>query len=197
MTATAVVTGSPARVDDVTRAMERRGISVLGVHRGDDLGQAARAVAAGSLGYFVQLPDDVPSPHLTRSRALAALLGSGLASRFCEVDALMGKMAPTCAVVLVTGETVDDLSGPESVEYPHAPTCVLEMLAEAIVSDMAPSAVRATVVSHRHSADQIAAIALATGPERAAMVAGYAERVPEMSFDDWRLACLSTTGPEA
>ncbi len=196
MTATAVVTGSTDRIEDVAEAMERRGITTLAIRRGDDRALVGAAMATGSVEYYVQLPDDVRSPGATRSSAVGALLSRGLMSRFCEVDAMLPMLAPRCAVVLVTGETVDDLPVASSVEYPHAPTCVLEMLADAIVTDMSPSAVRATVVSHQHSADQIAAIALATGPLRAAMVAGFADRAPEMAFDDWRLACLSTTGPE-
>ncbi|MDQ6618061.1 MAG: hypothetical protein M3083_25775 [Actinomycetota bacterium] len=193
MSATAVVTGSAGRVAEVAEAIERRGISVLRMDRAKDLAQAGEAVGARSVDYYVQLPDDVASPNTTKAGALAALFGGGLMSRVCEVDVMLPKLAPQCAVVLVTGETVEDLSTPE---YPHAPTCVLEMLANAIVTDLSPSVVRTTVVSHRHSPDRIADIALATGPQRAALMAGYAAQAPEMSYDDWRLACLTTTGPE-
>ncbi len=186
MTVTAVVTGSPARVDDVAQALERRGVTVLRICRGDDLSGVAGLVDR-SLAYYVQLPGDVPSPSTTRAGALRALF-SGVMGRFGELE-----LADRCAVVLVTGEIVDDLS---SLEYPHAPTCVLEMLADAIETDRAPSQVRATVVSHRQSADEIAGVALAGGPERAESMAGYAALAPDMSYDDWRLACLSRTGPE-
>jgi hypothetical protein len=194
MTGTAVVTGSAARVDDVAQAIERRGVTALRIDRGEDLLRAGEALAAGSLEYYIQLPGDVPSPRTTRAGAVAALFGRGLMSRFEEVEVLLPKLAPHCGVVLVTGETIDDLC---SLDYPHAPTCVLEMLAEAIETDMSPAPVRTTVVSHCHSAERIADIALASGPNRASVVAGFAARAPEMSFDDWRLACLTTTGPEA
>lgn len=194
MTATAVVTGSAARVDDVTQAFERRGVTVLGIDRGADVAPAASVLEAGSVAYYVQLPGDVPSPSTSRTNALAALFGQGLIPRFGEVEQLLPKLAAVCAVVLVTGEIVDDLS---SLDYPHAPTCLLEMLAETIEADLVPSVARVTVVSHRHSADQIADIALASGPERAASMAGYASLAPDMSYDDWRLACLSRSGPEA
>ena len=194
LTATAVVTGSADRVDDVTRAFERRGITVLPIDRDADAARMGGALGAGSVEYYVQLPGDVPSPSTSRTSALAALFGQGLISRFGEVEALLPKLAPVCAVVLVTGEIVDDGS---STEYPHAPTCLLEMLAEAIVADLAPSVARTTVVSHRQSADQIADIALASGPEGPDSMARYASLAPDMSYDDWRLACLSRSGPEA
>ncbi len=194
MAATAVVTGSPARVDDVAAAIEGRGISVLRIDRETDLIEAGAAVAAGSLDYYIQLPGDVPSPQSTTASALAALLGGGLMKRFCEVDTLLPKLAPNCAVVLVTGETVAELS---AVDYPHAPTCMLEMLAEAITTDLSPSVVRTTVVSHEHSAERIADIALANGPARASFTAGLAAQAPEMHYDDWKLACLTGAGPEA
>jgi hypothetical protein len=193
MTSTAVVTGSAARVDDVARAIERRGVSVLPMVRGEPLFQAGALVADGSLDYYVQLPGDVPSPRTTKASALWSLFGCGLLPRFGEVEVLLPKLAAHCAVVLVTGETVEDLS---SLEYPHAPTCLLEMLADAIETDLAPAPVRTTVVSHWHSADRIAEIALASGPQRVARVANFAAQAPEMNFDDWRLACLSLTGPE-
>jgi hypothetical protein len=194
MTATAVVTGSAARVDDVARAIEDRGVRVLRIDRDGDAVATGADLLPGSVEYYVQLPDDVVSPRTTRAGALGALLGAGIMGRFREVDTLLPKLAPDCAVVLVTGETVEDLS---SLEYPHAPTCVLEMLADAMVTDLAPSRIRATVVSHEQSAQRIAAIALATGPKRAAVGAGYAAQAPDMSYDDWKLACLSAAGPGA
>lgn len=193
MTGTAVVTGSAGRVADVAQAFERRGVTVVPLVRGEKLAASGVAQARGPLEYYVQLPDDVASPGSTRAGALAALFGRGLMSRFSEVEFLLPQLASNCAVILVTGETVDDLL---ATEYPHAPTCLLELLADAITVDRAPTPVRTTVLSHWHSADRIAEIALASGPGRGAAVAGFASRAPEMSFDDWRLACLSTNGPE-
>ena len=194
MAATAVVTGSPGRVDDVAQAIQGRGINVVRIDRNADLDGAGADVAARSVDYYVQLPGDVPSPRSTTASALAALLGGGLMKRFAEVDMLLPKLAPHCAVVLVTGETVAELS---AVDYPHAPTCMLEMLADAITTDLAPSVVHTTVVSHEQSAEQIADIAVANGPARATVTSGFAARAPEMRYDDWKLACLSGAGPEA
>jgi hypothetical protein len=191
MTSTAVVTGSAARVDDVAQAMERRGVMVVRIDRAEDPGPVAAAIADGSVAYLVQLPGDVPSPRTTRVAALSDLFRRGVMSRFREIDALLPKLATNGAVVLVTGETVEELA---SDEYPHAPTCLLEMLADAIVADMAPAVVRATVVSHCHSADEIAEAALACGPQHDEVMAGFATRAPEMSYDDWRLAYLCRAG---
>lgn len=188
MTATALVTGSAARVDDVARAIERRGVTVRRIDRDGPSPLAGEAFATEALDYYVQLPGEVPSPNSTEPGAVAALFGLGLMSRFGEVESLLSKLAPRSAVVLVTGETVGE---PTSPAYPHAPTCLLEMLAEAIVAQLSPSSVRARVVSHRHSADEIADIALANGPERDEFMTSYASLAPEMSYDDWRLALLT------
>jgi hypothetical protein len=193
MTATAVVTGSAARVDDVAQAIEDRGIVAFRIDRSSDVAHAGAALASGSLEYYIQLPDDVPSPQSTTAGALAAL-SAGLMRRFTEVDMLLPKLAPHCSVVLVTGETVEDLPW---MDYPHGPTCLLEMLAAAIVTDLSPAVVRTTVVSHEHSAARIADLAVANGAGRATVTADYASRAPEMPYDDWKLACLSASGPVA
>lgn len=193
MTATAVVTGSSKRVEEVSRAFASRGISVQGIDCDGDLERTATRLPARSVDYYVQLPGDVPSPGSTKSRAVAALLDSGLLRRFREAEALLPALAPRCAVVLVTGETVSDLPGGG---YPHGPTCVLEMLADAIATDMSPEWVSTTVVGHEQSADGIADIALATGPDRGRVTADFAARGPEMRYDDWKLACMTAAGPE-
>jgi hypothetical protein len=194
MTAMAVISGSAARVEDVASAMQRRGLTVVRLDRADDPVAAVAAISPGSVDYFVQLPDDVPSPSTTRVGALSSLFRHGLMRRFGEIEALLPTLASHAAVVLVTGETVVDLA---SDEYPHAPTCLLEMLAEAVVADLSPSAVQCTVISHCHSADQIADAAMAHGPRRQELVSGFATQAPEMSYDDWRLAYLCDVGLEA
>jgi len=194
MTAIAVVTGSAARVEDVAQAMQRRGVTVVRIDRAEDPAPRATALADASVDYLVQLPGDVPGPRATRVGALSTLFGQGLMRRFGEIEALLPKLAAHAAVVLVTGDTVDDQSGDD---YPHAPTCLLEMLADAVVADVSPAVVRATVVSHCHSADQIADAAFARGPQHDELVAGFASRAPEMGYDDWRLAYLCTAGSEA
>ena len=193
MTATAVVTGSPKRVEEVSRAFAGRGVSVQCIDCDGDLAGTASGFPARSVDYSVQLPGDVPSPGSTQSRAVAALLDSGLLRRFREAETLLPALAPRCAVVLVTGETVSDLPGGG---YPHGPTCVLEMLADAIATDMSPEWVSTTVLSHEQSADRIADIALATGPDRGRVTADFADRGPEMRYDDWKLACMTAAGPE-
>lgn len=193
MTATAVVTGSPARVDDVAQAIARRGVTALRIDRGDEPARAGAAVAEASVDHCVQLPGDVPSPSSTKTSALAALFGRGLMGRFGEVDVLLPKLAPGCAVVLVAGETVDDLSS------------LISACSDVPARD-----------AGRRNRDRLVAVGRAghrrapppvSGPDRryrAGLRPQWAELVerapdvePDMSCDDWRLACLSATGPEA
>jgi len=189
---TALVTGSPDRVPEITIALKSAGYDILaaGVMSPED----APDVAAGSVDCYVQLPLDAPWPvggalHHTRD-----LIAHELTARFDTATRFLPLLAPGATVMLVT-------EGPDPVDHPATSTdpdqkairALASVLAAAIGRDGGRAGVRAAIVAEDRAVHEIAALAARPRPDPLPWWR-YATVDEDLGFADWResILCLAS-----
>jgi hypothetical protein len=188
---TALVTGSPARVDDVAGAMEQAGLTVIRVPEPDDLAKACAGIEPESLACYVQLPKEtmVDAPSLIGR--VRQFLAEGLLARFEAASTVVPLLAKDGCVVLVAG----NLPGASTPDDRHARVDLLRVLARAVLAECEESEVRAVVVANDRSASDIADIVLRRGDQSTKKAAEVAA-IGDMNYADWQREFLSLTTEE-
>lgn len=187
----ALVTGSPARVDEVSAALEQAGYSVVRVPAPGDVAAACAGVEPGSINCYVQLPKEtaVDSPSLIGR--VRQFLAEGLLARFEQAATVVPCMAKDGCVILVAG----NLPGAATPDDRHARIDLLRVLARAILAECEGNEVRAVVVGTDHSPADIADIALRRGDQSGKKAAEVAA-LGDMNYADWQREYLSLTTEE-
>ena len=188
---TALVTGSPTRVDDVAAALEQAGFSVIRVPGPEDLGAACAGIEPGTLACYVQLPKEtkVDSPSLIGR--VRQFLAEGLLARFEAAATVVPLMTKDGCVVLVAG----NLPGAATPDDRHARIDLLRVLARAVLAECDGNDVRAVVVGNDRSAADIADLVLRRGDEASRKAAEVAA-IGDMNYADWQREFLSLTTEE-
>ena len=194
MAGRALVTGSPGRVAKVGEALSRLGCEVVAVDRPDQLAGVCAGLGHHAVDHYIQLPVDVPSEGTTVVGRLRAFLDAGLLGRFQAASEVLAALRPDASVVLVSGNLPAELTAPDDRQ---ARISLLRVLAQAILADLAPVAVRVVVMDHTRTPDEIAAAALDPAAKRLRTISDAAERYPDMSYDDWRLEVLRLASIES
>jgi hypothetical protein len=188
MERSAVVTGSPARVGDVSIALKEVGYDVTEVGCGERLDEVAGGLGSGSVHTYVQLPWDVDTSALSATGQVHEFLTGGLMARFQMADEMLPLLRPGASVVLVAGHRPVGVHTPDDS---HARKSLLRVLARAIEADTADAGVRTVVVGDRCSPAEIAEVALHRGPDLRRRLSEYAAHGEELSFADWRQEILA------
>ena len=187
----ALVTGSPARVDDVAAALEKAGFSVIRVPEPDDLGAACAGIDPGTLACYVQLPKETKVDAPSLIGRVRQFLAEGLLARFEAASAIVPLMTQDGCVVLVAG----NLPGAATPDDRHARIDLLRVLARAVLAECAGNDVRAVVVGNERSATDIADLVLRKGDEASRKAAEVAA-IGDMNYADWQREFLSLTTEE-
>jgi len=189
---TAVVTGSPARVDEVAGALEQAGFRVTRVPEPGDVAGACGGIEPGSLACYVQLPKEtrVDAPSLIGR--VRQFLEEGLLARFEAASTVVPLLAKDGCVVLVAG----NLPGAATPDDRHARIDLLRVLARAVLAECEGSDVRAVVVGNDRSAADIADIVLRRGDESGRKAAEVAALSGDLNYADWQREFLSLTTEE-
>jgi hypothetical protein len=184
---TALVTGSPDRVPDLTVALESAGFDIVSSGTPSAVAEAAVGIPAGTVDCYVQLPGGLPAEQGNLGQARAVVAETVLA-RFDTAARFAPLLAPSASVVLVASD-LDRVNGPVGNRR-HALRALLGVLADALRLDH--SARRVRVVVAERSPAEIADIARGCEP-----AASYPELGPDLSFADWRAEILSMeTAPD-
>ena len=189
---TAVVTGSPERVPDITVALKTAGFDILaaGAISADDVPD----LEAGSVDCYIQLPTDGPLPATGALRRTRQVIAHEVLGRFDSAVHFLPLLAPSASVVLVTGgpDPEDVMTGTAHPELKALRTLV-GLLGEAFLSDCGPAGIRATVVGEDRTPEEIADLARHRLPERLPWWL-YAGVDPDLAFADWRnsMLCLAS-----
>jgi hypothetical protein len=189
---TALVTGSPARVDEVAGALEQAGYRVTKVPEPGDVAGACAGIEPGSLACYVQLPKEtrVDAPSLIGR--VRQFLEEGLLARFEAASTIVPLMAKDGCVVLVAG----NLPGAATPDDRHARIDLLRVLARAVLAECEGSDVRAVVVGNHRSAADITDIVLRRGDEAGRKAAEVAALPGDLNYADWQREFLSLTTEE-
>jgi hypothetical protein len=193
MADTALVTGSPARVEDVAAALEHVGFSVVRVPEPADLSAACARLEPNSVACYVQLPKDTKVNEPSLIGRVRQFLAEGLLARFEAAATMLSCLAKDGCVVLVAG----NLPGAETPDDRHARIDLLRVLARAILAECEGKGdVRAVVVGFDRSAAEIAEIALRRGDETMKKAAEVAALPGDLNYADWQREFLSLTTEE-
>jgi hypothetical protein len=189
---TALVTGSPVRVDDVAEALEEAGFSVRRAPESDDLAAACAGIEPGSLACYVQLPKETKVDAPTLIGRVRQFLAEGLLARFEAASVVVPLMAKDGCVVLVAG----NLPGASTPDDRHARIDLLRVLARAVLAECQGNDTRAVVIGNDRSAADIADIVLRRGDEAGKKAAEVAALPGDMNYADWQREFLSMTTEE-
>jgi hypothetical protein len=188
---TALVTGSPVRVDDVAAALEQAGFSVIRVPEPGDLGAACAGIDPGTLACYVQLPKETKVDAPSLIGRVRQFLAEGLLARFEGASAVVPLMAKDGCVVLVAG----NIPGASTPDDRHARIDLLRVLARAVLAECEGNDVRAVVVGNDRSPAEIADLVLRRGDEATRKAAEVAA-IGDMNYADWQREFLSLTTEE-
>jgi hypothetical protein len=188
---TALVTGSPVRVDDVATALEQEGFSVIRVPEPGDLGAACAGIDPGTLACYVQLPKETKVDAPSLIGRVRQFLAEGLLARFEAASAVVPLMSKDGCVVLVAG----NLPGASTPDDRHARIDLLRVLARAVIAECDGNDVRAVVVGNDRSPADIADLVLRRGDEASRKAAEVAA-IGDMNYADWQREFLSLTTEE-
>ena len=187
----ALVTGSAARVEEVSAALEEAGYKVLRVPEPGDVAAACSGIEPGSLACYVQLPKEtrVDAPSLIGR--VRQFLAEGLLSRFEQAAIVVPCVAKDGCVILVAG----NLPGAATPDDRHARIDLLRVLARAVLAECEGSEVRAVVVGNDRSPAEIADITRRKG-HQAGKKAEEVAALGDMNYADWQREFLSLTTEE-
>ena len=189
---TALVTGSPDRVPDITIALKSAGFDILssGAISAEDVPD----LEASSVDCYVQLPVDPPSPGGGALRRTRDVIAHEMLSRFDAAAEFLPLLAPSATILLVTEGTdgIDESAGRSEPDRKAVRTLV-GVLAEAILRDCGRSGVRTAVIAEDRATHEIAALASHRPPEPLPWWL-YASVDPDLDFADWRnsILCLAS-----
>ena len=189
---TVLVTGSPARVEEVAAALEQAGFSVVPAPEPNDLAKACAGIEPGSLACYVQLPKETKVDGPSLIGRVRQFLAEGLLARFEAAATVVPCLAKDGCVVLVAG----NLPGASTPDDRHARIDLLRVLARAVLAECEGSEVRAVVIGNDRSPADIADIALGRGGERSKKAAEVAALPGELNYADWQREFLSLTTEE-
>ena len=185
---TALVTGSPERVPDITIALKSAGFDILsaGAMSPEDVPD----LEANSVDCYVQLPVAPPHPGGGALRRTRDVLAHEIVTRFDAAAQLLPLLSQRATVLLVTegSDPVDEATGRHDPDQQTLHTLV-GVLAEAILRDCGRSGVRTAVIAEDRASQEIAALASRRPPEPLPWWL-YASVDPDLNFADWRTSVL-------
>jgi len=187
----ALVTGSPARVEDVSAALEEAGYKVLRVPEPGDVSAACSGIEPGGIGCYIQLPKETTVDAPSLIGRVRQFLAEGLLARFEQAAAVSPCLAKNATVILVAG----NLPGAATPDDRHARIDLLRVLARAILAECESADVRAVVVATERTPAEIADIALRRG-DRSDRKAAEVAALGDMNYADWQREYLSLTTEE-
>ena len=188
---TALVTGSPDRLPDITIALKSAGFDILSA--GPTSTEDVPDLEANSVDCYVQLPADQAQPGGGALRRTRDVIAHEMIRRFDTAAQFLPLLAPRATVLLVTegSDPLDDSAGRCDPDQKVLRTLV-GVLAEAILRDCGRAGVRTAVVAEDRASVEIAALASHRPPEPLPWWL-YATVDPDLDFADWRNSILCLT----
>jgi hypothetical protein len=147
--------------------------------------------SSDSVDFYIQLPITIHPEGDTAVARVGSFLSAGLLARFRAVDRVLPVLAPGATVVLVSGNTPDEMSLPDDQ---HSRLALPHLLAHAARAELATKHVEVKVVSSQRSDQEIVHYALGGGDE--------AQSHPDMqdraraatAYQDWRAEVMGLVG---
>jgi len=184
MTSTGLVSGSADRAQRLSELLTEAGAEPIVV---TDPAELSGRESPEGLSFYVQLPVTIHPEGDTAVARVGSFLSAGLLARFSAVERVLAHLKPGANVVLVSGNTPDEVSLPDDQRSRLA---LLHLLAHATRAELASRQVQVKVVSPKRSDDEIVRFALGGGEEQAQRDT----REAATAYQDWRTEVMGLVG---
>ncbi|HEY6423375.1 MAG TPA: hypothetical protein VIY28_09065 [Pseudonocardiaceae bacterium] len=185
MTSTGLLSGSADRAQRLSELLKDAGADPMVITN-----PAALPGRPGpdGLDFYIQLPVTIHPDGQTAVARVGSFLSAGLLARFSAVERVIPVLARGAIVVLVSGNTPDEVSLPDDQRSRLA---LLHLLAHATRAELASRQVQVKVVSSRRSDSEIVRYALGDDEETQRE---SQERVSATAYQDWRTEVMGLVG---
>jgi hypothetical protein len=183
-----LLSGSTERAQRLSELLKDAGADPLII---TDLAALPGEAGIDALDFYIQLPVTIHPDGDTAVARVGSFLSAGLLARFSAVDRVLPVLAPGATVVLVSGNTPDELSLPDDQQSRLA---LLHLLAHATRAELATRHVEVKVVSSQRSDQEIVHYALGGNSDT------HTERDPQQrasaatAYQDWRTEVMGLVG---
>ncbi|MCA1835062.1 MAG: hypothetical protein LC721_01460 [Actinobacteria bacterium] len=148
-------------------------------------------LASDGVDFYIQLPITIHPDGDTAVARVGSFLSAGLLARFRAVDRVLPVLAPGATVVLVSGNTPDEMSLPDDQ---HSRLALLHLLAHAARAELATKHVDVKVVSSRRSDQEIVHYALGGGDDAQPHPDLQDRAKAATAYQDWRAEVMGLVG---
>lgn len=188
MSAIGLLSGSAERAQRLSALLKDAGADAVII---TDPAALPGEPAGDGLDFYIQLPVTIhPQGHTAVAR-VGSFLAAGLLARFSAVERVLPVLAPGATVVLVSGNTPDEVSLPDDQRSRLA---LLHVLAHATRAELATKHVEVKVVSDQRSDQDIVHYALG-GDDSAHAPRNPQERASTATtYQDWRTEVMGLVG---
>jgi hypothetical protein len=143
------------------------------------------------LDFYIQLPVTIHPDGDTAVARVGSFLSAGLLARFSAVERVLPVLAPGATMVLVSGNTPDEMSFPDDQ---HSRLALLHLLAHAARAELATKQVAVKVVSSQRSDQEIVHYALGGGDEAQPHPDLQDRAQAATAYQDWRTEVMGLVG---
>lgn len=147
--------------------------------------------ASDGLDFYIQLPVTIHPDGDTAVARVGSFLSSGLLARFSAVDRVLPVLAPGATVVLVSGNTPDEMSLPDDQ---HSRLALLHLLAHAARAELAAKHVEVRVVSSQRTDEEIVQCALGGDRDSHPPRDSQERASAATAYQDWRTEVMGLVG---
>lgn len=188
MSSIGLLTGSADRTQRLSELLKDAGADAVVI---TDPAALSGVPDGESFDFYIQLPVTIRAEGHTAVARVGSFLAAGLLARFSAVDRILPVLAPGATVVLVSGNTPEEMSLPDDQRSRLA---LLHLLAHATRAELATKHVEVKVVSSQRSDQEIVHYALGgdngTHPHR-----NPRERASTATaYQDWRTEVMGLVG---
>src|SRR5262249_54507954 len=183
-----VLSGSADRAQRLSRLLRDAGADPVVI---TDLAALPGEPGDEGLDFYIQLPVTIHPDGDTAVARVGSFLTAGLLARFSAVDRVLPVAAPGGTMVLVSGNTPDEMSLPDDQQSRLA---LLHLLAHAARAELATKQVDVKVVSSLRSDEEIVQYALGGG-EGSQPHPDLEDRArAATAYQDWRTELMGLVG---
>lgn len=144
-----------------------------------------------NVDFYIQLPVTIHPDGDTAVARVGSFLSAGLLARFRAVDRVLPALAPGATVVLVSGNTPNELSLPDDQRSRLA---LLHLLAHATRAELATRQVEVKVVSSQRSDEEIVHYALGGDDDIHPPRNPQERSSATTAYQDWRTEVMGLVG---
>ncbi len=188
MTSSGLLTGSVDRAQRLCALLKEAGADPVVI---TDPAELPGRSSTEGLDFYIQLPVTIHPEGDTAVARVGSFLSAGLLARFRAVERVLPVLSHGATVVLVSGNTPDEVSLPDDQRSRLA---LLHLLAHATRAELATRQVEVKVVSNQRSDQEIVRYALGGGDDEETRPEPQERIDAATAYQDWRTEVMGLVG---